>query len=149
MGDEKPPTGSGGPNTRTSMAGGIMHGTGGNITPPAGRWPANVVLDEHAAAELDRQSGVSKSVVRKPTGKDTRGVANGTDGRTMVMRVEDTTERGVSDSGGASRFFYTSKAPKSERPRYTRPMLRLRADLTPAQVDHVRARLAEAGVQVD
>ena len=84
---------------------------------PAGRWPANVVLDGPMAAALDEQSGVSKSVVRKPTGKDTRGVANGTDGRNMVMRVEDTTERGVSDSGGASRFFYTAKATSAERPK--------------------------------
>ncbi|MGL5248787.1 MAG: hypothetical protein ACRC8U_11365, partial [Brooklawnia sp.] len=53
------------------------------------------------------------------------------------------------DSGGASRFFYTSKAGSAERPRYTRPKLRLRGGLTPEQVDHVRARLAEAGVQVD
>lgn len=49
----------------------------------------------------------------------------------------------------ASRFFYVAKAPKSERPSYTPPVLRLRDDLTPEQVDHVRARLAEAGVQVD
>lgn len=96
--------------------------SGRNYAEPAGRswsgrWPANVILDESQAAALDEQSGVSKSVVRKPTGKDTRGVANGTDGRTMVMRVEDTTERGVSDSGGASRFFYTTKAPSAERPK--------------------------------
>ena len=106
MGDEKPPTGSGGPNTRTSMAGGIMHGTGGNITPPAGRWPANVVLDEHAAAELDRQSGTSESRVGKP-----RGAAHG-EGWGMTATGAE-----YADTGGASRFFYTTKAPSAERPK--------------------------------
>ena len=138
MGDEKPPTGSGGPNTRTSMAGGIMHGTGGNITPPSGRWPANVVLDEHAAAELDRQSGTSESRVGKP-----RGAAHG-EGWGMTATGAE-----YADTGGASRFFYVAKAPTSERPRYNKSVLRLRAGLTPEQVGHVRARLAEAGVRVD
>ena len=107
-----------------------------------GRWPANVVLDEHAAAELDRQSGVSKSRVGKP-----RGAAAG-DGWGMTATGAE-----YADKGGASRFFpvfrYEAKAPTSERPRIARNVLRLRADLTPAQVDHVRARLAEAGVRVD
>ena len=138
MGDEKPPTGSGGPNTRTSMAGGIMHGTGGNITPPAGRWPANVVLDGRAAAELDRQSGESSSRVGKP-----RGAAHG-EGWGMTATGAE-----YADTGGASRFFYVAKAPTSERPRYSKSVLRLRDGLTPEQVGHVRARLAEAGVRVD
>lgn len=105
---------------------------------PAGRWPANVVLDEHAAAELDRQSGTSESRVGKP-----RGAAHG-EGWGMTATGAE-----YADTGGASRFFYVAKAPTSERPRVARNVLRLRADLTPAQVDHVRARLAEAGVRVD
>jgi hypothetical protein len=48
-----------------------------------------------------------------------------------------------------ARFLYTAKAPKKERPSYVKPVLRLREDLTSEQVDRVRARLAEAGVQVD
>ena len=145
MGDEKPPTGSGGPNTRTSMAGGIMHGTGGNITPPAGRWPANVVLDGRAAAELDRQSGTLASGAN-PTrrGSDKFREAYGD----FKGQAECTPARGA-DTGGASRFFYVAKAPTSERPRYNKSVLRLRAGLTPEQVGHVRARLAEAGVRVD
>jgi len=105
---------------------------------PAGRWPANVVLDEHAAAELDRQSGESSSRVGKP-----RGAAHG-EGWGMT-----TTGAEYADTGGASRFFYVAKAPTSERPRYNKSVLRLRAGLTPEQVGHVRARLAEAGVRVD
>ena len=104
----------------------------------SGRWPANVVLDEHAAAELDRQSGESSSRVDKP-----RGAAHG-EGWGMTATGAE-----YADTGGASRFFYVAKAPTSERPRYSKSVLRLRAGLTPEQVGHVRARLAEAGVRVD
>lgn len=72
----------------------------------AGRWPANVVLDEHAAAELDRQSGTSESRVGKP-----RGAAHG-EGWGMTATGAE-----YADTGGASRFFYVAKAPTSERPR--------------------------------
>lgn len=108
----------------------------------AGRWPTNVVLDDTAADDLDRQSGTSTSRAGVP-----RAGASG-DGWGMTK-----TGREYSDSGGASRFFptfrYEAKAGSGERPRYNKSVLRLRADLTPKQVDHVRARLAEAGVQVD
>src|SRR5690606_36830154 len=70
-----------------------------------GRWPANVVLDESQAAELDRQSGTSRSSVRAPTGRDERGAPNMESG--AVIRRADTQQRGHADSGGASRFFYT------------------------------------------
>lgn len=82
---------------------------------PAGRFPANVLLDEHAAAEMDKQSGVSTSV-RSGRGAGKRGdtAAFGEYGT-----LDDTT-RGHGDSGGASRFFpvfkYQAKAPKKERP---------------------------------
>src|SRR5690606_22788069 len=72
-----------------------------------GRWPANVVLDESQAAELDRQSGTSRSSVRAPTGRDERGAPNTESG--AVIRRADTQQRGHADSGGASRFFYTVK----------------------------------------
>ena len=71
-----------------------------------GRWPANVILDEHAAAELDRQSGTSESRVGKP-----RGAAHG-EGWGMTATGAE-----YADTGGASRFFYVAKAPTSERPR--------------------------------
>ena len=72
----------------------------------SGRWPANVILDEHAAAELDRQSGESSSRIGKP-----RGAASG-DGWGMTATGAE-----YNDQGGASRFFYVAKAPTSERPR--------------------------------
>ena len=76
----------------------------------AGRWPANVVLDESQAAALDLQSGVSKS----------SGVINRWDDGAKPFGGgaghEYTSVRGVADEGGASRFFYTAKANKKERP---------------------------------
>lgn len=79
-----------------------------------GRWPANTVLDEDAAAILDAQSGVQTSRASnrglRYSGRHgglTQGEAElkpGTDGM-----------RGHSDTGGASRFFYIAKASRRER----------------------------------
>ena len=84
-------------------------------TPPntSGRWPANVLLDHHAAAWVDEQSGVSKSpspYVQKTESNGSvydLGSLNNKGGRISTHH---------GDSGGASRFFYTAKAPKRERP---------------------------------
>ena len=76
---------------------------------PSGRWPANVLLDQHAAAWVDEQSGTSKSNVRVSEDKDEAGA-------TFALGRSGVTPRGHTDSGGASRFFYTAKAPKRERP---------------------------------
>ncbi len=78
---------------------------------PAGRWPANVILDESQAAELDRQSGVTTGTVG--IGKTTGGFRF-MNGDTETVQKFD---RGLTDIGGASRFFYTAKANSSERPR--------------------------------
>lgn len=77
----------------------------------SGRWPTNVVLDEHQAEALDRQSGVlaAGNSPAKRSGIGYGSSALGTEG-----------ERIRHDSGGASRFFptfrYDAKAPTSERP---------------------------------
>ena len=77
-----------------------------------GRWPANVVLDESQAAELDRQSGHLKT--GSWNGKRTSnkmgdsGIYGAAGARHEAARA--------GDEGGASRFFYVPKAPKSERP---------------------------------
>src|SRR5699024_8297692 len=89
-------------------------GTHGAEPAPAGRFPANVLLDEHAAKEMDKQSGVGVSKVDTTrNGKDEAQATWGF-GRTGSAL------RGHSDSGGASRFFpvfkYQAKAPKKERP---------------------------------
>lgn len=79
----------------------------------AGRWPANVILDEHAAAALDEMSG--ESVSRPAEGVVRHGRSGGIMGREGALR--DGRPEGHADSGGASRFFYVAKAPASERPR--------------------------------
>ena len=74
-----------------------------------GRWPANVVLDESQAAELDRQSGNVKTGATKPHQRDP-------DSAPMFKVGKWMTHSQPASEGGASRFFYVAKAPKSERP---------------------------------
>ena len=76
---------------------------------PAGRWPANVLLDHHAAAWVDEQSGYTKSPTS--TGRGAGGQHGITNPRGAQGRVW-----APGDEGGASRFFYSAKAPRSERP---------------------------------
>lgn len=79
---------------------------------PSGRWPANVAFDEFASGMLDAQTGILQS------------------GKAHVLRRGGTTGKGMGygssaagddegvlygDQGGASRFFYCSKASKSDR----------------------------------
>jgi len=77
----------------------------------AGRWPANVILDESQAAELDNQSGVQRDgvAVRR------NGVGGGHIGPPGA-KVVGTPDHGYGGQGGASRFFYVAKAGKKERP---------------------------------
>jgi site-specific DNA-methyltransferase (adenine-specific) len=70
-----------------------------------GRWPANVVLDEAAAALLDAQSGEREG----PGGPATKGSATAWPGGAVQGRIYP------KETGGASRFFYTAKASRSER----------------------------------
>ena len=63
------------------------------------------------AAELDRQSGNRPGAVSNGS-KTTEGM-NGT-GTFKIRQREQ--KPGYADQGGASRFFYVAKAPKSERP---------------------------------
>ena len=99
---------------REGVAAGMFAEGGGRIpggfSQPAGRWPANVALDEEAAAVLDKQTGTLVSGVpgrrRKP--HETTSMAG-------TVGMLDRDEVGYADSGGASRFFYTAKASRSER----------------------------------
>src|SRR5690625_2038426 len=74
-----------------------------------GRWPANVILDEHMAGVLDEQSGWQKDGVAVRH----RGVKAGMYGPDLAPGSKDL---GYGGGGGASRFFYVAKAPKRERP---------------------------------
>ena len=63
---------------------------------PAGRFPANVLLDEHAAKEMDKQSGVSVSTKRLGKYSPATPTGNGiTHGKMKGIQ----TDRGVEDSG--------------------------------------------------
>jgi site-specific DNA-methyltransferase (adenine-specific) len=76
---------------------------------PPGRWPANVVLDEDAAAMLDRQTGTLIS--GKMRAGTQRKNLMGYHGAMPAETMRDT----YGDTGGASRFFYVAKASRSER----------------------------------
>ena len=92
-----------------SQSGATFHGD--ESSEPAGRFPANVLLDEHAAKEMDKQSGVLKS------GGGNKGPRSSSWFTSNSPNVDDVRDP---DSGGASRFFpvfkYQAKAPKRERP---------------------------------
>jgi hypothetical protein len=83
----------------------------------AGRWPANVILDEVTAGLVDEQSGVT-SPGRFP-GNTKKGpmftgqTYNG--GKQYLGHVDVDEAPRATDSGGASRFFYQAKASKRDR----------------------------------
>jgi site-specific DNA-methyltransferase (adenine-specific) len=72
-----------------------------------GRWPANLILDEEAGRMLDEQSGVCGGDKRKSKSTYDKGIW----GNAKPVQSEAL----YNDSGGASRFFYTAKASRSER----------------------------------
>lgn len=92
------------------------HGGAGDFQQPQGRWPANVALDEEAAAMLDEQTGERPSTL---TGRAEAGQRH--DLPRQHKREQTGFLDGVpagrvyADSGGASRFFYTAKASRAER----------------------------------
>jgi hypothetical protein len=103
--------GSGG--GRDGFLGDVDRQTGERFTSaPGGRWPANVVLDEDQAAELDRQSGYQKDGVAHLDNRTRDYDATG-----YLIRDNRTGTRTYGGGGGASRFFYVAKAPAKERPK--------------------------------
>ena len=86
-----------------------------------GRWPANVILDEKAALELDRQSGTSQSR-RTRNSQAKSNVGNGITLRPFRGRSDAFS--GYEDEGGASRFFYVAKANGKERAGNDHPTLK-------------------------
>jgi site-specific DNA-methyltransferase (adenine-specific) len=75
-----------------------------------GRWPANVIFDEQAGKLLDKQSGITKSGAMKHTVEAYSGTSH-----TKMLRGRSGPENQHGDSGGASRFFYCSKASRRDR----------------------------------
>ena len=77
-----------------------------------GRYPANIILDEEAAQELDKQSGISKS--NPGVRRNKSGIFVGQGNKISSYGVGDI-EVNYQDVGGASRFFYVAKASRAER----------------------------------
>lgn len=77
----------------------------------AGRWPANILLDEAAAALLDEQSGESKDGTAVNRNRDDDAVCWFGTRKNVQSRIDKT----FGGYGGASRFFYVAKASRSER----------------------------------
>lgn len=75
-----------------------------------GRWPANIILDEEAGQLLDQQSGISKGKVGMTQQSSPNNIYNGFKS-TGDTKVND----GITDVGGASRFFYCPKTSKKDR----------------------------------
>ena len=94
---------------------GAVYGNGGKqkeTTPlykPNGRWPSNVLLDEEAAVQLDAQTGILTSGTNCVRTKEGCFLEHGGLGKAGDVQVT------YGDSGGASRFYYCSKASKRER----------------------------------
>lgn len=105
------------PSARSSFGNGVgggvlKNGIGKDFVQPQGRWPANVLFDEEAAAVLDAQSGTLKSGARN--GLKNARKSFGPEG-TFAENERNTGYQSVASEGGASRFFYVAKASKRER----------------------------------
>ena len=101
-------TDAGANTSLTSLQRGI-----GEYTQPTGRWPSNVLLDEHAAAELDEQSEGTRA--SKPSGAHVR---HSTGAVQSVAKGKEYPREGnghADRSGGASRFFFVAKPSRAER----------------------------------
>lgn len=87
-------------------------GLGAGVVPVEGmgRWPANVCLDEEAAAALDAATPHTSERARTLRRNGSRQM----DGWGLTAESEGIVH---GDAGGPSRFFYTSKASSSERNR--------------------------------
>lgn len=79
----------------------------------AGRWPANVILDEEAAQALDEAVGDRPSTLTGKADPSKRHDNPGDNGGASSFGGGNSAV--YADGGGPSRFFYTAKANKRER----------------------------------
>jgi site-specific DNA-methyltransferase (adenine-specific) len=87
---------------------GMRRGGAGPFEQPSGRFPANLLLDEDTAQQLDSQTGTLKSGTNCVRTKPGDGYHGGM-GQAGDVQVS------YGDAGDTSRFFYCSKASKKER----------------------------------
>jgi hypothetical protein len=92
--------------SRTAMA--LRKSESADKAQAQGRFPANLILSEEAAADLDQHSGIGKSIVHRDNQRHDPVFGGRAGGR---LRPENT----HNDTGGASRFFYVAKASKADK----------------------------------
>lgn len=80
----------------------------------AGRFPANVLMDEEAGAALDEQSGIQRDGVAVNRNRDPEAVKHAS--IYGMYRNGERPDITYGSGGGASRFFYSAKADGNERP---------------------------------
>jgi site-specific DNA-methyltransferase (adenine-specific) len=80
-----------------------------------GRFPVNIILNEEAAAMLDEQSGLRAGCKPHIVNASLQANKNSKEKGWGSITMPKNNMTGFDDSGGASRFFYTAKASKSER----------------------------------
>ncbi len=95
----------------------VTGSTGWN--PNLGRWPANIVLDEAAAALLDAATGPQRS-----GGTPSRRFADKTRHTYGTFTGREHVDGIGASEGNVSRFFYTAKASPSERQGVTHPTVK-------------------------
>jgi len=95
--------------SRGKHNGGVAIAPDGNNYPmyKEGRFPANLLLDETSAEMLDEQSGITETHAMSRTRNKFGGI--------FGNQKEVYNPNLMSNSGGASRFFYVAKASRSER----------------------------------
>lgn len=99
-------TGDAGTRPSVSAYGDGLNGKFGEPVPGLGRWPANVILDEEVAAELDERIGPTQA--GKP--REDRGLGGFWTESTGVPAGPQ-----YGDEGGPSRYMYCAKASAEER----------------------------------
>lgn len=74
-----------------------------------GRWPANLIIDDEVAVQLDAQYGEHKAGIAVTRHGGGNKIFNGANTRGPAS------DSGYSDEGGVSRYFYTAKASREEK----------------------------------
>ena len=75
-----------------------------------GRWPANIILDEEAGQILDEQSGISTGKIGMTQQSSPNNIYQG-----FKSKGDTKVNDGITDKGGASRYFYCPKTSKKDR----------------------------------
>jgi DNA modification methylase len=109
IGSEGGTKGSPNPNGSLKAEAGDFSNSRGSELINAGRWPANLILDEYTAELLDEQSGIRQAGGFPKTVDRSNTTIYG------KYASEEREQRINLDTGGASRFFYVAKASKRDR----------------------------------